>query len=107
MLVTIFRNRLLPGNQAEYYDSAEQMSEIARSMPGYVSHKTFTAEDGERVTIAEFADEESQRRWATEMRHVEAKKRGRAAFYAEYKVQVCEVKRESAFKAETQAKQEA
>ena len=107
MIVTIFRNRLLPTNQDEYYATATQMSEIARSMPGYVSHKTFTAEDGERVTIVEFADEASQHAWSTEVRHQQAKKRGRAAFYAEYKIQVCEVKRESAFKAQTPAKQEA
>ena len=47
------------------------------------------------------------RAWATELRHVEAKKRGRAAFYAEYKLQVCEVKRETAFTAPSTEKQEA
>jgi heme-degrading monooxygenase HmoA len=75
------------------------MAAIARTMPGYVSHKGFTAEDGERVTIVEFRDEESQRAWAREARHVEAKKKGRADFYEEYKVQVCTVVRESAFTA--------
>lgn len=40
----------------------------------------------------------SQRAWATEARHVEAKKRGRAAFYQEYTLQVCRVLRESAFR---------
>ena len=107
MLVTIFRNRLDPDNTEEYYATAKQMSEIARTMPGYISHKTFAAEDGERVTIVEFEDEESQRAWATELRHVEAKKRGRAAFYTEYKLQVCEVKRESVFTAPSPARQEA
>ena len=107
MIVTIFRNRLKTDNVEEYYETAGRMSEIARSMPGYVSHKTFTAEDGERVTIVEFADEESQRAWSTEVRHQEAKKRGRAAFYTEYKLQVCEVKREHAFTAPSKASQEA
>ena len=100
MVVTIFRNRLRSENVEDYYATARRMSEIARTMPGYISHKTFTAEDGERVTIVEFADEASQRGWSTEMRHVEAKKQGRADFYTEYKLQVCEVKRESAFVAE-------
>jgi heme-degrading monooxygenase HmoA len=68
-------------------------------MPGYVSHKGFTAEDGERVTIVEFRDEESQRAWAVQAQHVEAKKKGRVDFYEEYKVQVCTVVRESAFTA--------
>ena len=99
MVVTIFRNRLKGENVEDYYATATRMSEIARSMPGYISHKTFTAEDGERVTIVEFADEASQRGWSTEMRHLEAKKKGRADFYTEYKLQVCEVKRESVFTA--------
>jgi heme-degrading monooxygenase HmoA len=73
------------------------MVEIARGMPGYVRHKVCTAEDGERVNIVEFTDAQSQRAGATEARHLEAKKRGRAAFYAEYTLQVCEVIRESRF----------
>ena len=53
MIVTVFRSRLKPENAQEYYETAKRMSEIARSMPGYVSHKAFLAEDGERVTVVE------------------------------------------------------
>jgi heme-degrading monooxygenase HmoA len=97
MVVTVFRSRLKPGNQQEYYEWAARMSALARRMPGYISHKVFTAEDGERVTIVEFENEEGQRTWATNLQHVEAKKKGRADFYAEYKLQVCTVQRESGF----------
>lgn len=107
MIVTVFRNRLVSGNVEEYYETAGRMSDIARSMPGYISHKTFTAEDGERVTIVEFADEVSQRGWSTEVRHQEAKKRGRAAFYSEYKLQVCELRYQHAFTAGAGSAQEA
>ena len=98
MILTVFRSRLRPENSAEYYDRVKEMVEIATKMPGYVRHKVFVAEDGERVNIVEFADEASQRAWATESRHIEAKKRGRAAFYAEYSLQVCQVLRESKFR---------
>ena len=98
LIVTVFRSRLRPENSAEYQDLVGRMVEIARSMPGYIRHKVYTAEDGERVNIVEFEDEESQRAWAAEARHVEAKKRGRAAFYAEYTLQVCRVIRESRFR---------
>ena len=70
---------------------------LAKTMPGYISHKSFVADDGERVTIVEFADEQSQRVWATNLQHVEAKKKGRADFYTEYKLQICTVVRESVF----------
>ena len=99
MVVTIFRNRLKPENVDEYFEWAARISALAKTMPGYVSHKTFAADDGERVTLVEFADEATQRGWSTEMQHVEAKKKGRADFYTEYKLQVCAVTRESVFTA--------
>lgn len=97
MVLTVFRARLKPENVEEYYQWAARMGEMARTMPGYVSHKSFTAEDGERVTIVEFADERGQEGWRTRHEHVEAQKKGRASFYTEYKLQICEVVRESAF----------
>jgi heme-degrading monooxygenase HmoA len=95
MIVTVFRSRLRDDARGEYMALAPRMSELASGMPGYLSHKTFVAEDGERVTIVEFKDQDSQRAWATQAEHVAAKKRGREAFYAEYSIQVCEVVRES------------
>jgi heme-degrading monooxygenase HmoA len=99
MIVTVFRSRLRPESLDEYGTWAARMSELARTMPGYVSHKSFTAEDGERVTIVEFESAEAQRAWALHAEHVQAKQRGRAAFYGEYKLQVCSVVRESSFRA--------
>ena len=99
MVLTVFRSRLREENLAEYMALAPQMSELAKSMPGYRSHKAFVAEDGERVTLVEFEDEESQRNWATDAQHVAAKKRGRAALYSAYSIQVCTVVRESQFPA--------
>ena len=99
MVVTIFRNRLKSENQQDYYETAGRMSALAKTMPGYISHKTFTADDGERVTIVEFADDQSQRVWATNLQHVEAKKKGRNDFYTEYKLQVCTIQRETSFTA--------
>lgn len=96
MIVTVFRSRLNAQSQAEYQKSAARMSELARGIAGYVSHKGFTAEDGERVTIVEFESEEGLRAWAAHPEHVEAKKMGRQVFFSEYRVQVCNVVRDSA-----------
>ena len=46
-----------------------RMIELAESMPGYVSHKDFTADDGERVTIVEFEHEEGLRAWRLNPEH--------------------------------------
>lgn len=102
MIITVFRSRLREEARDEYMVLAPQISQLAKGMPGYLSHKAFVAEDGERVTIVEFTDQESQKAWATQVDHVAAKKRGRQSFYAEYAIQVCEVLRESKFVASGQ-----
>jgi len=60
-IVTVFRSRVKKETLAEYAPLAARMSELAQKMPGYLSHKGFVAEDGERVTIVEFASEEAHR----------------------------------------------
>ena len=97
-IVTVFRSRVQKETLAEYAPLAARMSELAQKMPGYLSHKGFVAEDGERVTIVEFASEEAHRAWAQQAEHVAAKKKGRSTFYAEYKIQICAVQRESEFR---------
>ena len=64
MIVTIFRSRLNPAAQEDYARWAARMGELAQQMPGYISHKGFVAEDGERVTIVEFESEQTQRVWS-------------------------------------------
>jgi heme-degrading monooxygenase HmoA len=100
MIVTVFRSRLMPNVREEYLVLAQRMNEIARTMPGYISHKGFFADDGERVTIVEFENEEGMRAWRMHPEHRAAQKKARESFYAEYSVQVCEVLRDSAFKRE-------
>lgn len=100
MHVIIFRSRLQPDVAADYTDWATRMSELAQTMPGHVSHKGFTAADGERVTIVEFESEEAMRGWALHPEHVAAKKKGRAEFYTEYSLQVCTEQRATRFKAD-------
>jgi len=97
MIVTIFRSRLRPEAVEEYTRWATRMSELARAMPGYVSHKVFTAEDGERVTLVEFESEETHRAWATHPEHLQAQRKGRADFYETFSLQVCQPLRESRF----------
>jgi len=97
MIITVFRSRLNPEAQDEYMQWAARMSELAKAMPGYISHKTFIAQDGERCTIAEFDTEEHVRAWSAHPEHVEAKKKGRASFYSEYDIKVCTVERAHTF----------
>jgi heme-degrading monooxygenase HmoA len=107
MLVTVFRSRLRPGVRDEYDALVDRMTEIARTMPGYASHKGFLADDGERVTIVEFEHEEGLLAWRLNPEHVAAQKLAQKKYYTEYHIQVCTLDRESKFKAEAVAHQAA
>ena len=97
MIVTVFRSRLMPGLQEEYVALVQRMVELAQATPGYIAHKVFLAEDGERCTIVEFESEEGQRAWRMNPEHREAQKKARDIYYQAYSVQVCELKREAKF----------
>jgi heme-degrading monooxygenase HmoA len=99
MIVTVFRSRLKPGVGEDYRVMLHRMVELAETMPGYISHKSFSAEDGERVTIVEFEHEEGQRAWRTNAEHHAAQKLARQKYYTEYHIQVCTLDRETKFKA--------
>jgi heme-degrading monooxygenase HmoA len=103
MLITVFRSRLKPGLRDEYAAAVDRMNELAQTMPGYLSHKTYYAEDGERCTIVEFEHEEGLRTWRTNSEHRAAQKLAREKYYTEYHIQVCTLDRESKFKATEQA----
>jgi heme-degrading monooxygenase HmoA len=99
MIVTVFRSRLKPGVKDDYVALVDRMAALAQTMPGYISHKGFFADDGERVTIVEFEHEEGMRAWRTNAEHRAAQKLARENYYTEYHVQVCTLDRESKFNA--------
>ena len=90
-VITVFRNRLRPEAVGEYGDMAGRMAALARSMPGYVEHKAFTSDDGERVTLVTFADRASHDAWRDHPEHRAAQACGIDRFYAEYAIQVADV----------------
>jgi heme-degrading monooxygenase HmoA len=55
MVVVVFRARRTPeGDGEEYRQWFLRMSELARKMPGYISHKGYVADDGDRLTLFEW-----------------------------------------------------
>ncbi|MEO6848133.1 MAG: antibiotic biosynthesis monooxygenase [Chthoniobacterales bacterium] len=89
MIATIFRSRLRPEYMQEYAGLAEKILELAKTMPGFVSFKSYEAKDGERVSIVEFADWETHNVWKDQSSHQMAQKLGREKFYAWFRIQVC------------------
>ncbi len=95
MIITVFRSRLRDEHRDEYFEMSKRMNELATSMEGFVSVKTFVADDGERCTIVEFDSEDHQMAWARHPEHRLAQVRGRAAFYTSYDLKVATVERTS------------
>jgi heme-degrading monooxygenase HmoA len=98
MMVVVFRAERTPEGVGEDYARwFTRMTEIACNMPGYISHKAYVAEDGQRLTLFEWESAETLRAWSTHPEHLAAKRKGRETFYAKYHAQICEVVRESKF----------
>jgi len=88
---TVFRSRLRSGVQAAYAEVASAMVALATAMPGFVRQSFFSAPDGERVTIVEFADAASHEAWAKHPDHRAAQQRGIEEFYESYDITVAQV----------------
>ena len=90
MVVIVFRARLREGVDLNRLAAAgTRMAEIATGMPGFVSYKDFAAEDGENVTLVEFASEETLLAWRDHPEHQAVQRQGRDEFFADYRIQVC------------------
>ncbi len=100
MTVVVFRSRLSsdPAVQREYASEAARMLELARKVPGFISVKTFAAEDGERVTLVEYESDRAVAQWRENPEHVQAQIHGREKYYDEFILQTCDVIRSQTFR---------
>jgi heme-degrading monooxygenase HmoA len=98
MYLVVFRNRKRPDiDAARYGADAERIEALAVSQPGYLSFKSYTAEDGEVVAISEWADEAAARGWARHADHAAVQALGRAMYYSEYTLFGCNEPRTHSF----------
>ena len=91
MFLVVFRNRKRADiDQAAYDAEAERMEELARAQPGFVSFKSYAAEDGEVIALSEWDDEAAALAWRLVAEHRVAQQRGRAAYYEDYTMYLCD-----------------
>jgi heme-degrading monooxygenase HmoA len=91
MFLVVFRNRKRADiDQAAYDAEAERMQALAREQPGYLGFKSYHADDGEAVSISEWADEAAALGWRQVSEHRAAQQRGRSDYYAEYTLFACD-----------------
>ena len=89
MMVLLFKSQLRADvNEREYHRTRARMMELVEKIPGFMSYKTFRADDGETVAIAKFETEAALDAWRHHPDHVAAQRRGHEEFYESYSIQV-------------------
>ena len=85
MYLVVFRNRKRADISAEAYGAdADRMEALARAQPGFVSFKSYAAEDGEVIALSEWASEDTARAWRRNADHASVQARGRSEYYETY-----------------------
>lgn len=91
MFLVVFRNRKRSDIDALAYDQdAVRMEELARAQPGFISFKSYSAEDGEVIALSEWEDEQAALAWRSQAEHAEVQARGRAEYYETYTLFACD-----------------
>lgn len=99
LVITIFKVRMKRGVDAKEYNTrVPELLTLAQKIPGFVSIKSYTAEDGERLALVQFDDEDSLAKWRRHPEHLIAQELGRTTYYSEYQVQICNTVRQYSFK---------
>ena len=91
MYLVVFRNRKRADmDTAAYGADSDRMLEMAQAQPGFLSFKSYTAEDGEVIALSEWADEASARGWGRQAEHLVVQGKGRDSYYASYTLFACD-----------------
>jgi len=99
-LVILFRSKLTAEAGADYQAMDTELEGLVRQNPGFVDVKSYTAQDGERLTVVWWRDEESLTEWRNLARHREAQNTGRQKWYQYYKMDVARITRTKSFERE-------
>lgn len=97
MLVILFRSKLTATAGDDYGAMAQAMAAHAKTFTGFVDMKGFKADDGERMTVVWWTDEETLKVWASDVKHRAAQNLGREKWYEYYKIDVAQIIRSNNF----------
>ena len=91
MIVIIFRSRITAAAGDDYQRALVEMGEYVKSQPGFIAVRSYTAADGERLTLVWWKDKETLELWRQNQRHKAVKSTGRARWYELYHMEIAEV----------------
>ena len=83
-----YRTRASIDSKARTADNLH-MKALARMQPGFVSFKTYHAEDGEVAAVSQWTSQTAVDSWSSNADHDALVKRGRSAYYEYYTLFSC------------------
>ena len=89
----IFPNQRRDDGDRGYGAMADRMVALAASMPGYLGIESVRGADGFGITVSYWKDEAAIRNWRENAEHAEARRLGRAQWYADFELRVAKVER--------------
>jgi heme-degrading monooxygenase HmoA len=108
MVIVVFRTHVKPQADVEGLKILfEKMVALVSKMPGFLSIKDFSAQDGESLALVEFDSLASVDAWKAHPEHLVAQRRGREEFFADYRIHVCSLIRTSEFTTDPKPQQSA
>jgi len=91
MYLVVFRNRKRRNiDEAAYAADAIRMEQLAKLQPGFISFKSYVANDGEVIAVSEWTSAAAVHAWGTHADHAEIQRRGRAQYYESYTLYSCD-----------------
>lgn len=90
-VAVIFTSQRTPHDQG-YARAAEEMEALARRQDGFLGIES--ARQGIGITVSYWRDETAARAWKALAEHAAVQRRGREAWYADYRVRVATVTRD-------------
>ena len=96
-LIILFRSKLTGQAGEDYHAMNAELETLVRQNPGFIDVKSYSAQDGERLTVVWFRDEQSLAEWRNLARHREAQSTGRQKWYEYYNMEVASVVRSRSF----------
>jgi heme-degrading monooxygenase HmoA len=94
-VAVIFTSTRTDGDNG-YEEMADAMFELATKQPGFLGFES--ARSGLGITVSYWENRDCIGAWQRNAAHLVAQQRGRAEWYQSYKVRVCKVERDYAFK---------
>jgi heme-degrading monooxygenase HmoA len=97
-VAVIFTSTRTDGDHG-YAAMAASMEALAREQPGFLGIES--ARDSLGITVSYWADQQAARGWKQVAAHLVAQRRGRAAWYQDYRVRVATVERDYSMRSST------